>query len=104
MCCMRAVCCVAHAHTHAAHLYSVCTVHPVEVLNLLYCCCSPSHTQYIRLGENVIEWSHDFRLYITTRLRNPHYLPETSVKVQHCYVQTVYVLGCVCIDSVRVCL
>jgi dynein heavy chain len=36
---------------------------------------------YIRLGENVIEYSSDFRLYITTRLRNPHYLPETSVKV-----------------------
>nr|WAW84833.1 axonemal dynein heavy chain reconstructed 1 [Halisarca dujardinii] len=36
---------------------------------------------YIRLGENMIEYSPDFRLYITTRLRNPHYLPETSVKV-----------------------
>lgn len=40
--------------------------------------------QYIRLGENVIEWSPDFRLYVTTRLRNPHYLPETSVKVPYC--------------------
>ena len=37
--------------------------------------------QYIRLGEAVIEYSQDFRLYITTRLRNPHYLPEVSVKV-----------------------
>ncbi|XP_072168572.1 dynein axonemal heavy chain 3-like [Diadema setosum] len=35
----------------------------------------------IRLGENVIEWSPDFRFYITTSLRNPHYLPEISVKV-----------------------
>lgn len=37
--------------------------------------------EYIRLGDNVIEYSQDFRLYITTRLRNPHYLPEISVKV-----------------------
>ena len=36
--------------------------------------------QYMRLGENVIEFSKDFRFYITTRLRNPHYLPEVSVK------------------------
>ncbi|KAK3579501.1 hypothetical protein CHS0354_028323 [Potamilus streckersoni] len=36
---------------------------------------------YIRLGDNVIEYSKDFRLYITTRLRNPHYLPEIAVKV-----------------------
>ncbi|KAH8876868.1 Dynein heavy chain 7, axonemal [Schistosoma japonicum] len=35
----------------------------------------------IRLGENVIEYSKDFRLYITTKLRNPHYLPEIAVKV-----------------------
>ena len=35
----------------------------------------------IRLGENVIEYSHDFRFYITTKLRNPHYLPEVATKV-----------------------
>ena len=36
---------------------------------------------YIRVGENVIEYSKDFRFYITTRLRNPHYLPEVAVKI-----------------------
>ena len=35
----------------------------------------------IRLGDSTIEYSKDFRFYITTKLRNPHYLPETSVKV-----------------------
>ncbi|XP_061590831.1 dynein axonemal heavy chain 12 [Cololabis saira] len=35
----------------------------------------------IRLGESVIEYSADFRFYITTKLRNPHYLPELSTKV-----------------------
>jgi dynein heavy chain len=29
----------------------------------------------------VIEYSKDFRFYITTKLRNPHYLPELSTKV-----------------------
>ena len=35
----------------------------------------------IRLGENVIEYSDGFKLYITTKLRNPHYLPEVATKV-----------------------
>lgn len=29
----------------------------------------------------IIEHSDNFRFYITTKLRNPHYLPEISVKV-----------------------
>lgn len=33
------------------------------------------------MGESVIEYSLDFRFYITTKLRNPHYLPELSTKV-----------------------
>lgn len=37
--------------------------------------------EMIRLGENVIEYSKDFRFYITTKLRNPHYLPEIATKV-----------------------
>jgi len=36
---------------------------------------------YIRFGETVLEYNPDFRFYITTRLRNPHYLPEVTVKV-----------------------
>nr|XP_026690532.1 dynein heavy chain 12, axonemal isoform X1 [Ciona intestinalis] len=35
----------------------------------------------IRLGENVIEYSNEFRFYITTKLRNPHYMPELATKV-----------------------
>uniref|UniRef100_A0A8B9VSH1 Dynein axonemal heavy chain 12 n=1 Tax=Anas zonorhyncha TaxID=75864 RepID=A0A8B9VSH1_9AVES len=35
----------------------------------------------IRLGEMVIEYSSDFKFFITTKLRNPHYLPELSTKV-----------------------
>jgi dynein heavy chain len=35
----------------------------------------------IRLGDATVEYSEQFRFYITTKLRNPHYLPEVSVKV-----------------------
>jgi dynein heavy chain len=35
----------------------------------------------IKVGDIVIEYSKDFRFYITTKLRNPHYLPEISTKV-----------------------
>ncbi|XP_008486200.1 dynein heavy chain 3, axonemal-like, partial [Diaphorina citri] len=37
--------------------------------------------EYIALGENVIEYNPQFRLYLTTKLRNPHYLPEVFNKV-----------------------
>merc|ERR1719271_1937006 len=39
------------------------------------------NTLMIKLGEAVVEWSKDFKLYMTTKLRNPHYLPEVAVKV-----------------------
>ena len=35
----------------------------------------------IKLGENIIDYSPDFRFYMTSKLRNPHYLPEVAVKV-----------------------
>ena len=35
----------------------------------------------LRLGESNVEYNKEFRFYITTRLRNPHYLPELSTKV-----------------------
>lgn len=37
--------------------------------------------EMIRLGDKIIEFSKDFKLFITTKLRNPHYLPEISTKV-----------------------
>ena len=35
----------------------------------------------IRLGDTDVDYSPDFRFYITTKLPNPHYPPEISVKV-----------------------
>eukprot|EP00736_Rhodelphis_marinus_P007919 Rmarinus@m.2764 len=35
----------------------------------------------IRLGDSTIEYSNKFRFYMTTKLRNPHYMPELCVKV-----------------------
>jgi dynein heavy chain len=39
------------------------------------------NTRMIRMGDNVVEWHPDFRLYMTTKLRNPHYTPEVCTKV-----------------------
>lgn len=36
---------------------------------------------YIKLGDTMVDYNENFRFYITTCLRNPHYLPETSVMV-----------------------
>ncbi|KAF5288992.1 hypothetical protein FQA39_LY03871 [Lamprigera yunnana] len=35
----------------------------------------------IKLGDTIVEYNSSFRLYITTKFRNPHYLPEVAVKV-----------------------
>ena len=34
----------------------------------------------LRLGDKEIEYNQDFRFYITTKMANPHYTPETSTK------------------------
>lgn len=36
---------------------------------------------YMKFGEELLEFNNQFRFYITTNLRNPHYLPEVAVKV-----------------------
>lgn len=36
---------------------------------------------YMALGDNVIEYNPKFLLYMTSKLRNPHYLPEVFNKV-----------------------
>uniref|UniRef100_A0A8D1UYI8 Dynein axonemal heavy chain 1 n=1 Tax=Sus scrofa TaxID=9823 RepID=A0A8D1UYI8_PIG len=35
----------------------------------------------LRLGDTVIPYHEDFRMYITTKLPNPHYTPEISTKL-----------------------
>ena len=35
----------------------------------------------IKFGTDMIPYSNDFKLYITTKLANPHYLPEICIKV-----------------------
>lgn len=37
--------------------------------------------KFIKFGDGMIDYNANFRLYMTTCLRNPHYLPETSVMV-----------------------
>lgn len=37
--------------------------------------------QMIKFGDGLIEYNNNFRFYITTCLKNPHYLPETAVMV-----------------------
>ena len=37
--------------------------------------------EVIKMGDDIIPYHPDFRFYITTKMRNPHYQPEVSVKV-----------------------
>lgn len=35
----------------------------------------------IKIGDNIVPYNQDFRLYLTTKLPNPHYPPEIAVKL-----------------------
>lgn len=35
----------------------------------------------IRLGDTDVDYDPNFKLYITTKMANPHYLPEVCIKV-----------------------
>ena len=37
--------------------------------------------EFIKIGDSIIPYHPDFRFYMTTKYRNPHYAPEVSVKV-----------------------
>ena len=38
-------------------------------------------SKYIKIGDSVIDYNDDFLFFMSTKLRNPHYLPEVSTKV-----------------------
>jgi len=38
-------------------------------------------SEVIKMGDDVIPYHPDFRFFMTTKMRNPHYQPEVSVKV-----------------------
>lgn len=46
----------------------------------------------IRLGDNNVEYDPNFRLYISTKMANPHYPPELCVKVSPPTYQVAIVL------------
>ncbi|KAJ3347863.1 Dynein heavy chain 6, axonemal, partial [Kappamyces sp. JEL0680] len=35
----------------------------------------------LKLGDSLVEYDRNFKLYMTTKLQNPHYLPEICIKV-----------------------
>ena len=53
----------------------------VLYLDFGWLCFSLGGVELLRLGDIIVEYSQDFKFYITTKLRNPHYLPEISTKV-----------------------
>lgn len=41
-----------------------------------------SGTESIKIGDSIIPYHPDFKFYVTTSMRNPHYAPEVAVKVR----------------------
>ncbi len=40
-----------------------------------------NNRKILRLGDTDIEYDENFRMYFTTKLQNPHYLPEIFIRV-----------------------
>ncbi len=36
---------------------------------------------FIKIGDNDVVYNHDFKLFMTCRMANPHFLPELTIKV-----------------------
>ena len=51
------------------------------VLHVLHSSTSQGGALCIKLGDTTVEYSEEFKFYITTKLRNPHYAPELCTKV-----------------------
>uniref|UniRef100_A0A3B4ALL5 Dynein heavy chain ATP-binding dynein motor region domain-containing protein n=1 Tax=Periophthalmus magnuspinnatus TaxID=409849 RepID=A0A3B4ALL5_9GOBI len=52
----------------------------LEPVLLKQFCISGGRT-LIRLGDADIDYNKNFRFYMTTKMANPHYLPEVCIKV-----------------------
>lgn len=60
----------------------------------------------MKLGDKEVEYSPEFRFYITTKLSNPHYTPEISTKttiVNFAVKEQVGTCVCVCVIFAFVC-
>eukprot|EP00898_Chlorokybus_atmophyticus_P008353 jgi/Chlat1/8519/Chrsp80S07812 len=69
-------------HMKAYALACVLMHHPCpQLLHYGRMCVTQGGALCLKLGDSVIEYNSSFRLYITTKLRNPHYTPELSTKV-----------------------
>ncbi|KAJ9465464.1 Dynein-1-beta heavy chain [Diplonema papillatum] len=53
------------------------------LLKQVYSPSSAPNQLYINIGsaDNAVPYEHSFRLYMTTKIANPHYLPEVCIKV-----------------------
>lgn len=58
----------------------VSVVSDIRTVFVFYIVLSVGGRLLIRLGDKEVEYSPEFRFYITTKLSNPHYTPEISTK------------------------
>lgn len=63
-----------------SRLNSSVLVSDIRTVFMFYIVLSVGGRLLIRLGDKEVEYSPEFRFYITTKLSNPHYTPEISTK------------------------
>lgn len=43
--------------------------------------CRQGNRTLIRIGDSDVDYADAFKMYLTTKMPNPHYLPEVCIKV-----------------------
>jgi hypothetical protein len=52
----------------------------INLLNTVVVVVKVGSSRMIKLGDKMVEWDDNFRLFFTTKLANPHYSPEIMGK------------------------
>lgn len=63
------------------YIYLLFIVYAIITLIILLDIIIQGGRTLIRFGDTDVEYDDNFKLYITTKIANPHYLPEICIKV-----------------------
>ncbi len=85
LCCTANIklCCTANIKLCCTANIKLCCTANIKhsVLRWAQWVCMQGGSEVIKIGDNVVPYHPDFRFYMTSKLANPHYPPEVSVKV-----------------------
>lgn len=55
--------------------------HPLAIRLPRSTCNRQGNRVLVRIGDSDVDYCNSFKMYLTTKMPNPHYLPEVCIKV-----------------------